>query len=77
MSFGSLDELLLYIRNDISGSDTNMICIPLEEWQAVTLQQVQINCFYIFASSFTAFMLSSKCVHDTVIDSLLNVSCFC
>jgi hypothetical protein len=34
------------------------------------------NCFYTFASSCTVFMPSSKCITDTVIDDLLNVSCF-
>jgi hypothetical protein len=62
MSVSSLDELLQYIRNDISER-----CVPPEKWQAVILQEVQINSFYLFASSFTAFMLSSKLVSDTVI----------
>jgi hypothetical protein len=37
MSIVSFDELLQHIRNDISGSDTNMRrCVPPEERLAVT-----------------------------------------
>jgi hypothetical protein len=50
MSIVSFDELLQRIRNDISGSDTNMSrCAPSEERLAVTLRQVQINLFILAA----------------------------
>lgn len=77
MSVGSFDELLHYIKNDAAVSDTNMRCVPPEELLTVTLQEVQINSLYIFASSFTVFVPSSKCVTDKVIDGLFSISCIC